>query len=135
MAKPPHGSPAAARLPVRPDLRAPRRVEGHGPVTTIAQTLTCTSGFALWLSERVPKLVFTSWNLIYTEGNPLAAPFLDAVAALQDRAPRRQILDTDEPTKRLCTGGVQRGADSCAGLGDGLLDSRLVASSEVGLRP
>lgn len=36
------------------------------------------------LGERVPKMVFASWNPIVAADNPLAAPFLEAMQALQD---------------------------------------------------
>lgn len=38
------------------------------------------------LGERVPRLVFVNWNPVFTGGNPLAAVFLGAMQALQDRA-------------------------------------------------
>jgi pimeloyl-ACP methyl ester carboxylesterase len=37
------------------------------------------------LGERVPKAIFVSWNPIITSGNPIAAPILQGVAALQTR--------------------------------------------------
>jgi hypothetical protein len=36
------------------------------------------------LGERVPKMIFTNWNPIFTDGNPLAPPFLGAMQVLQD---------------------------------------------------
>jgi len=45
------------------------------------------------LGERVPKLIFTSWNPIFTSGNPLAPPFLATMQALQDDARWRDIVE------------------------------------------
>ena len=49
------------------------------------------------LDQRAPKMIFTNWNPIFTEGNPLALPFLHAMHALQDgvrwRETREKILD------------------------------------------
>jgi pimeloyl-ACP methyl ester carboxylesterase len=45
------------------------------------------------LGERVPKMIFTSWNPISTSRNPLAAPFLAAMQALQDSARWRETVE------------------------------------------
>ncbi|MBI2247783.1 MAG: alpha/beta hydrolase [Armatimonadetes bacterium] len=45
------------------------------------------------LDQRVPKMVFTSWNPIFTSGDPLAAPFLRAMQALRDNARWRETVE------------------------------------------
>jgi pimeloyl-ACP methyl ester carboxylesterase len=45
------------------------------------------------LGERVPALVFTSWNPFFTTGNPLAQPFLETMRALQDPAHWREATE------------------------------------------
>ena len=49
------------------------------------------------LKQRVPKMVFTNWNPIFVDGNPLAQPFLGAMQALQDehrwRETRERMLN------------------------------------------
>jgi len=45
------------------------------------------------LGERVPKMILTSWNPISTSRNPLAAPFLAAMQALQDTARWRETVE------------------------------------------
>lgn len=45
------------------------------------------------LGEHVPKMVFTSWNPIFTSGNPLAPPFLGAMQAAQDNARWRETVE------------------------------------------
>jgi len=45
------------------------------------------------LDQRVPKMVFTSWNPIFTSGNPLAPPFLAAMQAMQDNARWRETVE------------------------------------------
>jgi len=45
------------------------------------------------LGERVPKMIFTSWNPISTSRNALAAPFLAAMQALQDSVRWRETVE------------------------------------------
>jgi pimeloyl-ACP methyl ester carboxylesterase len=45
------------------------------------------------LGERVPKMVATSWNPIFTSGNPLATRFLGAMQAVQDEARWRETAE------------------------------------------
>lgn len=47
------------------------------------------------LDQRVPKMVFTSWNPIFTSRNPLdpPPPFLGAMQALQDNARWRETVE------------------------------------------
>ena len=45
------------------------------------------------LGERVPKMIFTNWNPLFTRGNPLAPPFLGATQALQDNARWRETVE------------------------------------------
>jgi len=45
------------------------------------------------LDQRVPGMIFTSWNPIFTTGNPLAPRFLGAMQAVQDRAHWRETVE------------------------------------------
>jgi pimeloyl-ACP methyl ester carboxylesterase len=45
------------------------------------------------LGERVPQMVLTNWNSIFTSGNPLAAPFLGVMQALQDTLRWREAVE------------------------------------------
>lgn len=45
------------------------------------------------LDHRVPRMIFTNWNPIFTRGNSLAKPFLDAMQALQDEARWRATVE------------------------------------------
>ncbi len=45
------------------------------------------------LGERVPKMIFTSWNPIFISGNPLAPPFLAAMPSLQENARWRETVE------------------------------------------
>jgi pimeloyl-ACP methyl ester carboxylesterase len=45
------------------------------------------------LGEQVPKMVATSWNPIFTSGNPLATRFLGAMQAVQDEARWRETAE------------------------------------------
>src|SRR6266567_601374 len=45
------------------------------------------------MGERVPKMIFTSWNPIFISGNPLAPPFLAAMPSLQENARWRETVE------------------------------------------
>lgn len=44
------------------------------------------------LDQRVPKMIFTSWNPIFTSENPLAPRFLGAMEAVRDNARWRETV-------------------------------------------
>src|SRR5215212_290951 len=70
------------------DVVAVIEASGAPPVITIAQAHGGWVAIELRrrLGERVPKMVFISWNPIITGGNPLAQPSLREVPALQTTA-------------------------------------------------
>jgi pimeloyl-ACP methyl ester carboxylesterase len=45
------------------------------------------------LGPRVPQMIFTNWNPIFTDDNPLAPSFFDAMQALQDADGWRQTAE------------------------------------------
>lgn len=45
------------------------------------------------LGERVPKMAFASWNPIFTNQNPMAHAFMDAMEALQDQERWRDAVE------------------------------------------
>lgn len=77
------------------DVLAIIQASGAGSVIPIAQAHGGWVAIELrrQLGERVPKLIFTSWNPILTAGNPLAQPFFDTIRAFQDSVLWREAVD------------------------------------------
>jgi pimeloyl-ACP methyl ester carboxylesterase len=77
------------------DVLAVIRSSGARSVIPVAQAHAGWVAVALRqrLGDRVPKIVCVNWNPIFTSGNPLAAVFLGAMEALQDRARWRDAAE------------------------------------------
>lgn len=79
------------------DVLAVIQASGAQSVITIAQAHGGWVAIELRrrLGERVPKMIFTSWNPIFTSRNSLdpPAPFLGAMQALQDNARWRETVE------------------------------------------